>query len=187
MTRRLVVGWLALLLVVGCATPPPPSPPVADPTAAATPEITPTAASPVPASDAPGDVQDLPVGGRPLAAGTYQHAGFVPPVTFAVDDGWSTGTVSDGFFDIQQGSGTPDVMAVQFARILDVVGADGSKVPATTVAAAEAAIAANPGLTVIESDASRLGGLEGRTIVVENTGTRTAPVLDVSLGSLGEG
>src|SRR6187551_2210237 len=127
MTPRLAIGSLALVLVVGCATPPPPSSPVVGPTAAGSPAGTPAAASPSPASDDPGAVQDLPAGGSPLAAGTYHRAGFVPPVTFSVGEGWSTGTVSDGFFDIQQASGTPDVMAVQFARILDVVGADGAK------------------------------------------------------------
>ena len=186
MTRRLAIGSLALFLVVGCADPAPTTSPVVDPTAAATPAVTPAAASPVPASGDPATAKELPAGGSPLAAGTYQRTGFLPPVTFAVDDGWSTGTVSDGFFDVQQESGTPDVIAVQFARVLGVVGADGAKVPAThRPPRPPRRSRANPGLSVIESDASRLGGLEGRTIVVENTGTRTAPVLDVSLGTLG--
>jgi hypothetical protein len=171
MSRRLTRLMLALLVVTGCGSTPTPTP-TPTPTSAAT-------------ASAAADLLELPVGGRLLVAGRYQRPGFVPSITFAVDDGWTTGTVSDGFFDVQQEPGTADVMAVQFARVLGVVGADGTKVTPRTAADAAAAIEANPALTVVETSPSRLGGLDGLNLVVANEGTRTAPVLEVSLGSLG--
>jgi hypothetical protein len=119
-----------------------------------------------------------------LPAGTYTRAGFRPPITFAIEDGWFAGTVSDGFFDVQQDRGTPDVIAVQFALVKRVVGAGGAVVPATTAAEAAQAIHDNPAITVIDESPSRLGGLEGQNVVVENQGASTAGIMDVAPGRL---
>ena len=100
-------------------------------------------------------------------------------------DGWAVGSVSDGFFDVQQDPGSPDVIAVQFARPTRVVGEDGASVPVTTAADFIAAIGGNPGLDVIDGSDSRLGGLVGENVVVENSGSSTTPVVEVSLGMLG--
>lgn len=53
---------------------------------------------------------------RPLGPGRYRHAGFEPALSFAVGDGWSAVQDVPGFFDIERGAGSADVVAVQFAR-----------------------------------------------------------------------
>ncbi len=125
------------------------------------------------------------MGSGPLAPGTYRHAAFRPPLRFAVEAGWVPGTVSSGFMDIQQDQGTPDVVAVQFARMDRVVGADGSATPATSVDAVVRAIHTNPGLVVIDESTSRLGGLDGLNVTVENRSASASPIMDVSAGRLG--
>jgi hypothetical protein len=87
--------------------------------------------------------------------------------------------------DIQQDQGTSDVIAVQFAALDRVVGADGAATPATTVETAVRAIHANPGLVVIDESASSLGGLDGLNVTVDNQGAPHAPIMDVSAGRLG--
>ena len=173
--------------VAACGSPPspPPSPSVVAASPSAGPSVAATA-TPSPASTASAaSTTELPGVGMPLVPGMYRRSGFVPPITFAVEEGWTVGTSSDGFFDVQQDAGTPDVIAVQFARVQDVIGADGVPVPATNSSDAVAAIHANRGLEVVDESASKLGGLEGRNVVVENDGGAHAPVLDVALGTLG--
>ena len=104
---------------------------------------------------------------------------------FVLEDGWSIGTVTTGFFDVQQQKGTPDVIAVQFANVNSVVGSGGQAVAASTAADAAAAIAQNPGLEVVGESDSRLGGLTGFTIEVENAGDAHVGILDVPPGRLG--
>ncbi len=120
-----------------------------------------------------------------LPAGTYTRAGFVPPIEFTLENGWNAGTLTDGFFDVQQDPGSPDVVAVQFGRVQGVVGAGGAILPATTAPDAVAAIKANPGLLVIGESASRLGGHDGFTVEIENRGESTVSVMLVSPGILG--
>jgi hypothetical protein len=117
-----------------------------------------------------------------LGPGTYRKAGFVPPITFAVGDGWTVGTSSDSSFDIQRTTGSLDAIAVQFASVRDVIGAGGATVPSLGLEDAVEAIKANPGLTVVEESTSRLGGLVGLNVVVENDGAAPAPVLNDTLG-----
>ncbi len=119
-----------------------------------------------------------------MPAGTYTKPGFRPPVQFAIEDGWFAGTVTDGFFDVQQEKGTPDVIAVQFAHVDGVASAAASPMSATTASAAVKAIHANPTLVVVDESASRMSGLEGLNVIVENRGTSPAPVMQVSAGTL---
>jgi hypothetical protein len=174
-----------VLLVAACGTAP--SPPVAgssavapSPTATALPSAAPSAG--VTPTGAP---RELRAGSEPLPPGRYTKTGFRPPITLELEDGWFAGTVSDGFFDVQQDKGTPDVIAVQLARVDRVIGAGASDTPATTAAAAVAAVHDNPGVAVIDESASRLGGLEGLNVIIENRGSAHAPVLAVSAGTLG--
>lgn len=134
----------------------------------------------------PGGPAELRRGSGPLAPGTYRPPGFRPPLTFAIEsDGWVVGTLGDGFFDIQQDPGAPDVIAVQFGLVLAVAGAGESLEEVDTAAAALAAIKANPRLVVVGESESRLGGLSGFTVEVDNVETTNAPVLRVSAGVLG--
>lgn len=141
-------------------------------------------ASTLPSPAASGGTLELPSPGSALAPGTYTRSGFRPPVTLAVGDGWVVGTAGDGFFDVQQDRGSPDVIAVQLARVLGVVSAAASPAAVTSAADAVRAIHANPALTVVDESASRLGGLDGLNVVVENRGTATAGVMDVAPGRL---
>src|SRR5262245_56872233 len=173
------------LVIAACGSPSP-SPSVSSPPAQGSP--LPSAAPPrsltAPSASAAAGPIELRSGSGPLPAGSYSRAGFRPPITFAVEDDWFPGTVTDGFFDVQQERGTPDVIAVQFALVDRLVGAGGSAAPATTADAAAATIRQNADVTVIDESASRLGGLEGRIVVVENQGTATAGIMDVEPGRL---
>jgi hypothetical protein len=146
---------------------------------------TPTVSPIPPASGRPAAALELRSGSGPLPPGHYTKSGFRPPITLDLDDGWFAGTLSDGFFDVQQDQRTPDVVAVQFGRVLGLVGARGSTVPPTTAADAARTIHENAGVTVIEESASKVGGLDGLNVTVENKGTATAPILDVAPGRLG--
>lgn len=53
---------------------------------------------------------------RPLEPGRYRRDGFVPSLSFEVADGWYALQDVPGFFDVQRDPGSPDVIAVQFAR-----------------------------------------------------------------------
>jgi hypothetical protein len=182
--RVLVVPPVLAIVMAACGPAPSPSASVAPtPPASVVASFAPTLAPPASPSSATGP-RELTAGSAALPAGTYTKSGFLPRITFAVDDGWFAGTVTDGFFDIQQDQGTPDVIAVQFARVDGIVGAEGSMTTPATAAAAAKAIRENPGLVVIGESASRLGGLDGLTVEVENRGGATAPVMRVSAGTL---
>jgi hypothetical protein len=182
LTGGFAMAWLRRLLpvvaVIAAACAPAPSPsgsPAASHTAAVV--------SPLP-STITDPVLVLGAGPDPLRAGTYRKPGFEPPISFAVDDGWFAGNVTDGFFDVQQEVGTPDVIAVQFAHVDGVAGSAASIVPATTASAAVKAIHDNPALTVVDESASRMSGFDGLNVIVENRGTAPASVMRVSTGTL---
>jgi hypothetical protein len=178
MSNRIGLVSLVALLMVGCGGPSTSSTPTSE---AATPTA-PEASTPTASSD---PVSELPTGSEPLPAGRYTRAGFRPSITIELEDGWVTGTLSNGFFDVQQDAGTPDVIAVQFGLVQNVVGAGGSTVNATSAEAAAAAIAANPGLEVLGESESRISGLIGANLEVENSSESHTGILDVSLGRLG--
>lgn len=177
--------WLRKVLpvvvfVAACGPAPSPTP---SPTGPSTPPPSRAEASPTPGASAV-RVLELKSGPDPLDAGTYTKQAFRPRVAFTIEEGWFAGTVSDGFFDVQQDVGSPDVIAVQFAHVDDVVSAAASPMSATTAAAAVRAIHQNPALVVVDESASRLGGLDGLNVVVENRGTAPAPVMTVAPGTL---
>jgi hypothetical protein len=130
------------------------------------------------------DVADLIDTGQPLEAGRYTRTGFEPRIELELDGTWQAVQLFDGFFDVQQDVGTPDVIAVQFAKPGRVDGADGSAEPADAAEAAEL-VSAIPDLTVIESSDSRIGGLSGHQVTVANDGAAHARILLVPPGPLG--
>jgi hypothetical protein len=130
------------------------------------------------------DVPDLIDTGQPLGAGRYTRSGFEPRIELELDGSWQSVQLFDGFFDVQQDAGTPDVIAVQFAKPSRVDGADGSAEPADA-AEAVALVSANPALTVIESSDSLIGGLSGHQVTVANEGAAHARILLVPPGPLG--
>jgi hypothetical protein len=119
-----------------------------------------------------------------LAPGVYTRPGFTPPVEFEVGEGWSAEQVLEGFFDIQMYPGSPDVIAVQFARPDGIFGADGNQEPASTADAVRI-LGENPDLDVVESSESRMSGVVGSQVTVANTGASHASVMEVPPGALG--
>src|SRR4029078_3899905 len=140
MQIRRVFAVIGATVVAACGTTPAPSvtlTPAATPAATTTPTAVPSATAA--SSRSATCVLELVAGSAPLPAGTYTHSTFRPRVVFTIEDGWVAGTVSPGFFDVQQDRGSPDVVAVQFARVDGIVGASGSAgAPASAAAAAEA-------------------------------------------------
>lgn len=137
------------------------------------------------ASAGPSDeASELTASTTPLEAGRYTRSDFVPPLTFAVDDGWRAVQVFDGFFDVQQQVGSPHVIAVQFANVGGVHGADGTTATTDPDEAVEL-LGRNDGLRVLETSESRIGGLTGAQVTVENAGDAHAEVIDVPPGPLG--
>jgi hypothetical protein len=155
------------------------------PAAVATPTPTPapTAAPPAPTSPA---ANELSPARKNLNAGRYTRGGFVPRITFAVSGPWRAVQVLGGFFDVQQDVGSPDVIAVQFARPDGIYTAPGKLVAPTNAQAAADAVAGNPTLTVLGTSESLIGGLSGRVVEVENPASASddAQVLHVPPGPL---
>jgi hypothetical protein len=173
-----VVAWV-VLVAAGCSLAGPDDPVTVVPPATAASR----SSGPSPSGTAAA-ARELPSSGT-LEADTYTRAGFEPGITFALDDGWSVGSVADGFFDVQQRSGTPDVIAVQFGRVGSVIGEGGTAERPASAEDAATRIAANPGLETLDQSDSRLGGLTGVVVEVENDGGEHAPILDVPAGRLG--
>jgi len=141
-------------------------------------------ASPSP-SPLPTGVANLRATDEALEPGRYSFRDFGEPVvTFEVEGVWRAVQLFDGFFDIQQDVDTPDVIAVQFARPDGIHGADGSEVP-DDAAAAVALLEAHPDLEVIETSTSRIGGLEGTQVTVENIIDDVAPFMNLPPGEIG--
>jgi hypothetical protein len=145
---------------------------------------TPTA---VPTRTPAPDATELRAARDNLKAGRYTRRGFVPRITFAVNDSWRAVQVLGGFFDVQQKVGSPDVIAVQFARPDGIYRAPGDLVAPDAAHKAVEALRANPALTVVEASESRMDGLTGLQITVENPSTADTDVavMHVPPGPLG--
>jgi hypothetical protein len=161
-----------LLLVAGCGATPEPSP--IEPEVSAVPD----------ASASTGGATELVATSAPLEPGRYTRGSFSPPITFALGPDWRAVQLFQGFFDVQQQVGSPHVIAVQFANVRGVHGVDG---PIATTDPGEAVetLRTNPGLTVVETSESRVGGLTGAQVTVENSGDAHAEVINVPPGPLG--
>lgn len=127
---------------------------------------------------------ELTASSEPLAPGRYTRAGFLPHVTFEVSGPWYAVQLFNGFFDIQQDVDTPDVIAVQFATPGAVYGERGAEIALTDLSTLVEAFEANNTLQVVESSASRMDGLDGYQVTIENAGAGVAPVMSVPPGPL---
>ena len=74
---------------------------------------------------------------------------------------------------------------MQFARPIGIFGAISSSEPGPSAEEAVELLSANPGLSVIESSESRIGGLTGSQVTVENAGDAHAQVMQLPPGALG--
>jgi len=129
-------------------------------------------------------VPDLIDTGQPLPAGRYTRTGFEPWIELELDGTWQAVQLFDGFFDVQRNPGSPDVIAVQFAKPGRIGGADGAEMPSDAAAAVEL-VTANPALTVIASSNSWINGLTGHQVTVANQSAAHARILLVPPGPLG--
>jgi hypothetical protein len=166
-----LLGGFLLVALAACGPAAPSSTEVPSPSAAAS-------------ASAEVDVADLIDTGQALEAGRYTRSGFEPRIELELDGTWQAVQLFDGFFDVQQDVGSPDVIAVQFAKPTGVDGADGADEPADAAEAVEL-VRANPDLVVIESSDSRIGGLSGHQVTVANESTAHARILLVPPGPLG--
>jgi hypothetical protein len=121
----------------------------------------------------------------PLPPGEYTRAEFTPAITFTLTEGWRAVQLLDGFFDVQQQVGSPDVIAVQFARPSAVHGTDGQSVEATTAQEAAEALRANEKFEVFGDNEAHVSGMDGQVIEIENAGDAHATVMAVPPGPLG--
>jgi hypothetical protein len=119
-------------------------------------------------SPAPG-ARELSAGSDPLEPGTYTHEGFIPRVEFDVPAGWSAQQFASGFFDVQQRVGTPDVIAVQFARILAIADGRGGSIAVHTPQEVLAALARNTSLHLTDQRHATLAGQPAEHAVVQTT------------------
>jgi len=107
--------------------------------------------------------------GDVIPPGRYTRADFVPRITFEIADGeWYAEQLYAGFFDVQQDVGSPDVIAVQFAKPSEIYSEVGSSVAVETAEDAAAAVRGNPGLTVIGESESHIDGRAGIVVEVQH-------------------
>jgi len=122
---------------------------------------------------------------EPLPPGGYVRSSFAPPIAFTLTEGWRAVQLFDGFFDVQQQVGSPNVIAVQFARPSTVYGAGGQGVEPNSAEEAAQALRSNEAFEVFGDSQAQLGGMEGRVIEIENAGDAHATVMVVPPGPLG--
>ena len=181
MDRLRTIGVvLALIVLTGCA---PAGQPDTTTTRPPTTTTTTTVVLSTPSSDEPA-LAELAATGDEFPPGVYTRSDFDPPIRLAVDGSWEAVQLADGFFDIQKMAGTPDVIAVQFANVMGVAGATDFVEPDTPAGAVDI-LNENRSLTVLETSSSRLGGLTGSQVTIENQSDGHAGVLELRQGSLG--
>ena len=129
-------------------------------------------------------ITELAATGENLPPGFYNRSNFDPPIRLELDGSWEAVQLRDGFFDVQKMAGTSEVIAVQFANVTGIVGATGVVEPENPVEAVDI-LSGNETLSVIETSSSRLGGLEGSQITVENHSDGHTGVLQAPPGLLG--
>src|SRR5687768_16332008 len=119
MHRLGTIGVVVLLATLaGCAQS---GQPPTSATQAQTSSIT-IALPPTTSSDEP-EIAELAATGESLPPGLYTRSNFEPPIRLELDGSWEAVQIADGFFDLQKMAGTPDVIAVQFANVIGIVGA----------------------------------------------------------------
>jgi hypothetical protein len=144
-----------------------------------------TASESADASEPAEGVTELRSTTEPLPPGDYTRSSFVPPITLTLTEGWRAVQLFDGFFDVQQDVGSPDVIALQFARPSTVYGDGGQGVEPSTAAEAAEVLRSNPAFEVFGDNEAQVGGLEGQVIEIENAGKEHATVMIVPPGPLG--
>ena len=168
MTRlRLVPASVLLVTAVGCGQQLPSG----------------SSGEPVSAS-ASAAVRELTTSPAPLPAGTYTRASFSPPISLELDGTWSAAQLLDGYFDVRQSVGGAPLY-IQFTRPTAVFGAGDRPRDVTAAQQAVETAAGNPAMEVHGRSASRLGGVDGFVIELENTSDGHAGVVVAPPGPIG--
>jgi len=121
----------------------------------------------------------VPSGTHAVEPGRYRHGTFEPALSFEIGPGWRAVQDVPGFFDIERRPGTPDVMAIQFAR------------PAGASSAADIAarIQGRAGVRSSGPTAIEIDGMAAHSLVVDAVdadlaANRFVPVLEIGLGPI---
>jgi len=179
--RSLPPALIAVLVVSACQATPTPSMASAAPTttaATATESPAPSATPSTtvsPASEVTGSSGALP-------PGRYTRRGFEPRITFELDGPWRSVNVFHDFFDVQQDVGSPDVIAVQFALPRLVYPRPDQPAEVPDAAAGVVALHGNTRLKTVETSTSKIGGLDGFQITVENPADESGDVAVLVVG-----
>ena len=170
-SSRIAAAFLLLVLLAGCS-----------PGAVASP----SSAAPTPqASETDGTLKLTKTGTRPLEPGTYTYDGFTPRIELTIGSGGWVGADTFGdFFDVQIDPGSPDVIAVQFAKPSAIFDGSGSAPAATTPEAAVAALAANATLESTEPESVTVDGRAGQRITVTAIGAGAHGIMTIREGTL---
>ena len=141
--------------------------------------------TPAPSGSSTSDVRELIDGAGLLPAGRYTPSGFRPSVTLDVPEGWSVGSVRDGYVAISHTLEGGQVVGLLFANVGAVVDAEGEEIEATSAEAVAQLIREHPEVDVIGSSGSRMSGLDGVTLEVENARTARRQLLTTSSEQVG--
>lgn len=110
-----------------------------------------------------------------LGRGRYTEPGFRPRLSFEISaTGWVARQFADGFFDVQLGPVTPDVIAVQFCRPVAFQSGPSTEVATGSAAEAIATLRSNPGLEVSPTRRGRLAGKPVQTVDIDTTAPRAS-------------
>lgn len=184
MAPRQLAGVALTFLVAACSSTAPASPVRSEP-------------GPTPSAEALSPVLPAFADGA-VPAGRYRLPGFEPAITVELDGSWQSLMPQDGYASLEQVSrpagGNPyrGGTLIAIALVEGVVGDGETSVEPTTARAAVATIQTNPGVSVVETSDSRIGGLAGSQVTVERPGPpspvlsyNVAVVLDVAPGAIG--
>ncbi|MEO5704835.1 MAG: hypothetical protein ABIZ52_08850 [Candidatus Limnocylindrales bacterium] len=127
---------------------------------------------------------ELEVDDLALQAGTYTRTGFEPAITLGLDGAWWAVVVEDSVLWLRHGPDAPDVVTVQILRPDWAYAPGAIAVQDLDAQLVVDTIQANDLLVEIESSTSRIGGLEGLEITVENPTKDDAWILHAPIGDL---
>ncbi len=166
MRRAALVSSLVALVVLVCAC-------GSGPSTQATATV---AGSPAPSSAASASAEsaarELPADTANLTPDRYARPDLIPGVSFAVDDGWSSGTLDQGSIEIHHAAGGDEVVVML------------ANVTAESASAAADAVQATQGISVLATSESRMSGHTGPNLEVESTTDTSIDLLSTASSTI---
>lgn len=133
--------------------------------------------TPAPSVSSASDVRELIDGAGLLPAGRYTPSGSRPSVTIEVPEGWAVGSVRDDYVAISHALEGGRAVELLVANVEAVVDSAGEENEAGNAEAVAQRIREDPEVEVIGSSGSRMSGLDGFTLEVENATTARRQLL----------